>query len=167
MADEKDDVSVEGSAARAADRGRDQLGISDERSIGALDTPEAVNALVSDFLDAVLAVRKSYLTDELKGDQAKAEIRYIARKYGLVIMGKDKTFKTSPWQSPERLGKRIPKVIPPVPGVSDPGEALFVTLAGSFSALNVAVENGRISDANAKRELLELMDQVSTLILGY
>lgn len=166
MADEKDDVSVEGSAARIADRGRDQLGFGEGSTLPSLGSPDVVSELVGDFCQTVLDIRGQYSRDEIRPDQAKAEIRYLARQYGRIIMGKDRRFDALGWHSPERLGVKIKKVVPVVPGVTDPGEALFVTLAGSLVSLNVAVEGERITDENAKRELLSLMEQANDLILG-
>ncbi|ECN9265183.1 hypothetical protein ZL58_14200 [Salmonella enterica subsp. enterica serovar Typhimurium] len=167
MADEKDDVSVEGSAARAADRGRDQLGFGESDGKPSLGDPSVVAELVADFCEAVIGVRTRYLNDEFDGAKAKFYIRQIAFEYGRIVMGQDERFQPLAWHSPKNLGARIKKVIQPVPGIDDPGNALFFTLASSLSSLSVALGEGRMSDADAKQHLIDLQKQANDLILGW
>ena len=166
MADKKD-VSVEGSAARAADRGRDQLGFGEGNdSRPSLGDPSVVADLVADFCLEVIEARTKYLHDEVTADDAKDQIRLLARLYGNIIMGDDPNYATNAWHSPERLGQRILKMIAPVKGISDPGEQLFVTLGASVTSISVALANGRLSDAEAKSHLDALQDQIADLIAG-
>ncbi|EAO0118508.1 hypothetical protein EU642_21900 [Salmonella enterica] len=167
MADEKDDVSVEGSAARIADRGRDQLGFDeggDDRPN--LGNPSDVADLVADFCLEVIQTRNQYLNDELGAEDAKDAIRVASRIYGRIIMGQDKHYRHNVWHSPDRLGARIPKVVQPIEGVTHAGELLFVTLAASLSSLSVAVEAGRITDAAARQHIIDLQRQAGDLIVG-
>ena len=166
MADEKDDVSVEGSAARIADRGRDQLGFeTDSRpSLGAADV---VADLVADFCAEIIGIRAKYLRDELASEIAKLQIRRTATEYGRIILGENPHYQAQPWHSERRLGERIKKVIPPVKGVEHPGTQLFLTLAGSLSSISVALTEGRMSDADAKGHLISLQKQANELILGW
>ncbi|ENQ1546091.1 hypothetical protein ACEOHC_003903 [Salmonella enterica] len=166
MADEKDDVSVEGSAARIADRGRDQLGFS-ESSRPSLGDANVVADLVADFCAEVIEVRAKYLRDELEPDQAKLQIRRAAQEYGRIIMGENPHYEAQEWHSPRRLGVRIQKVVPPVKGIEHPGTQLFLTLAGSLSSLSVVLTEGRMSDADAKAHLVSLQKQANELILGW
>ncbi|ECB1886274.1 hypothetical protein EVG80_15625 [Salmonella enterica subsp. enterica serovar Mississippi] len=166
MADEND-VSVEGSAARIADRGRDQLGFDDGGSaLPNLGNPDDVADLVADFCLEIIGVRNQYLHDEITAVDAKNAIRVAARVYGRIILGQDKHYAVNAWHSPARLGQRIPKVVQPVEGIDHPGELLFVTLGASISSLSVALEAGRITDAVAKQQLISLQQQAGELIVG-
>ncbi|EAB4417319.1 hypothetical protein D7B12_17975 [Salmonella enterica] len=166
MADEKDDVSVEGSAARIADRGRDQLGFNPGNR-PSLGDANVVADLVADFCAEVIETRAQYLRDEISPDEAKMKIRKTAFTYGQIIMGENDHYEAQNWHSPLRLGKRIQKVIPPVKGIDHPGYQLFLTLAGSLSSLSVVLTEGRMSDAEAKAHLMSLQKQANELILGW
>ncbi|EEK4465166.1 hypothetical protein GNM83_20275 [Salmonella enterica] len=167
MADKENDVSVEGSAARIADRGRDQLGFGEGDGKPSLGDPAIVADLVGEFCQAVLNVRTRYLNDEIDGVKAQFYIRQIAYDYGETIMGRDSRFQALAWHSPANLGAKIKKVIQPVKGIDDPGNALFFTLAASLSSLSVALSEGRLSDADAKQHLVDLQKQANELILGW
>lgn len=167
MADEKDDVSVEGSAARIADRGRDQLGFETSSSRPSLGAAEVVADMVADFCAEVIEIRAKYLRDELEPEQAKLQVRRAALEYGRIIMGENPHYEAQAWHSPRMLGKRIQKVIPPVKGIDHPGTQLFLTLAGSLSSISVALTEGRMTDADAKAHLVSLQKQANELILGW
>lgn len=167
MADhDENDVSVEGSAARAADRGRDQLGFGENDSSTSLANAEGVQEFIADFCQEIIGVRTKYLHDELTGDEAQLAVRAIALRYGKVIMGETDHYQTTSWQTPARLGERIKKVVPAVNGVTHPGLQLFVTLGASLTSLGVALGAGRISETVARNELVTLQQQAMELIMG-
>lgn len=165
MADEKE-VAYD-PAARAATQGTDQLGFNPSDSRPSLDAADVVSDLVADFCAEIIEIRVKYLKDELTPDQAKLQVRRAAQEYGRIVLGENPHYDKSNWHTPERLGRRIQKVIPPVKGIDHPGVQLFLTLAGSLTSLSVAVTEERISDAHAKAELLSLQKQVNELILGW
>lgn len=161
-----DDVSIEGSAARAADRGRDQLGFEEDPRpfLGSL---RVVQDLLATFCEEVIATRTAYLKDEITPDEAKFKVRQLAAKYGNIIMGRDDKYKADEWHSPRRLGVRIPKVIAPVKGVTDPGEQLFLTLGASLSSISVAYGENRLTDDEAQHHIMTLQSEAAGLILGW
>lgn len=166
MADNENDVSVEGSAARIADRGRDQMSFGEGDDRPSLGSPDVVADLVGDFCLEVIETRTKYLHDEIDPDGAKINIRLAAKKYGRIILGEDNHYLALTWHSAQRLGERIKKVIPPVKGVTHPGEQLFLTLAGSVTSISVALGEERLTDDEAKAHLLSLQEQANKLILG-
>lgn len=161
-----DKRSIEGSAERAADRGRaDDLGFS-MGSKPNLGNAAVVQSLVSEFGTAVVNIRKKYNKDELSGDQAKAAVVDVAEEYGNIIMGRDTRYEALPWNSPARLGRRISLVVPALDGIADEGKLLFVTIGTSLMSIAAAHENGRLSDATAEKAVKDMLDDTISLILG-
>lgn len=161
-----DPREIEGSAERAADRGRaEDLGISMD-SRPSLGNAAVVRGLVSEFGAAVVDVRKQYNQDKLTGDQAQARVRDIAREYGHVIMGRDDRYAAMPWNDPGRLGVRIRKVVSEIDGIMDPGELLFTTIGTSLMAIAAAHEAGRLTDAAGELHTQEMLEDAANLILG-
>ncbi len=161
-----DKRSIEGSAERAADRGRfEDLGFSTSSKPN-LGDAGVVKRLVSDFGMAVVNIRKKYNLDELTGEQAKAKLVELAEDYGNIIMGRDARYEALPWNSPARLGRRIKLVVPTIDGVEDEGKLLFLTIGTSLTAIASAHESGKLSDAAGERETKEMLDDTISLILG-
>lgn len=162
-----DPKSIEGSPERAEDRGR----ADDLEGIGApgkpsLGDPDVVRGLVSEFAAGVVAVRKAFNAGKVDGDAAKEQIRDLAREYGGVVMGRDSSYLSLPWNDPGRLGRRIRLVVPAIEGVVDPGELIFLTVGGSLVELAVAHEEGRLPDADAERHTQSMLEDLADLILG-
>lgn len=161
-----DPREIEGSPERAADRGRAvELGFSmDSRpSLGNLDV---VRGLVSEFAAAIVDARKQYNLDTLTGEQAQERVRELAREYGDVVMGRDSRYDAMPWNDPARLGRRIKLVVPPVDGVADPGELLFLTIGTSLMALAKAHEEKRLPDPDAEQHTKSMLEDTANLIAG-
>lgn len=161
-----DPREIEGSAERAADRGRaEDLGVSmDPRP--SLGNAAVVRGLVSEFGVAVVDMRKQYNHGKLTGDQAQARVRDLAREYGHVIMGRDDRYDPLPWNDPGRLGVRIRKVVPAIDGILDPGELLFTTVGTSLMTIAAAHEAGRLTDAAGEMHTTEMLEDAANLILG-
>lgn len=163
MADPRE---IEGSAARAADRGREaDLGfaVSDRPSLG---SPDVVRGLVSEFAASVVGVRRRYNEDKLSGEQAQEAVAELAAEYGRIVMGYDNRYQPLPWNDPARLGRRIRLVVPAIDGVEDPGELLFFTIGTSLVEIAKAHEEGRMSDDDAKGKAQEMLEDAANLILG-
>lgn len=161
-----DPREIEGSPERAADRGRaEDLGFSmDPRpSLGDLGV---VRALVSEFATRIVELRKQYNQDQVTGEQAQERVRALAREYGDVVMGRDASYFALPWNDPARLGRRIRLVTPPVDGVEDPGEQLFVTIGTSLMALAAAHEQDRVSDEDAEKHAQGMLEDTANLLVG-
>lgn len=161
-----DPREIEGSPERAADRGRaEDLGFSMD-SRPSLGNADVVRGLVSEFASQVVDVRKQYNQDKLTGEQAQARVRELAGEYGSIVMGRDAQYDVLPWNSPERLGRRIKLVVPAVDGVDDPGELLFLTVGTSLSSIAAAHEQGRLTDADGEHHTKEMLEDTANLILG-
>lgn len=163
MTDEKE---IEGSAARAADRGREvDLGFSmDPRP--SLGNQDVVRELMSKFGADVVDVRRDYLEDKITGPESQQRIRDLARDYGAIVMGRDDDYFSLPWNSESRLGRRIKLAVPAIEGISDPGELLFLTVGTSLASLAAAHENNRVSDAEAENHTQTMLGDAADLILG-
>lgn len=160
-----DEKEIEGSAARAADRGKaEDLGfqVSDKPSLG---NPDVVRALVSEFAASVVAIRGEWLRAG-GGGKPSDRVRELAQEYGRAIMGHDDRYAVLPWNNPDRLGRRIRLVVPEEPGVSDPGELLFLTVGASLLEISAAHEAGRLPDADAERHTKAMLEDTANLILG-
>lgn len=160
-----DEKGIEGSVARAADRGRaEDLGfvVSDKPSLG---NPDVVRGLVSEFAAAVVGVRGDWLRAGGGGSPVE-RIRELAREYGRTIMGHDDRYAALPWNNPDRLGRRIRLVCPDEPGATDPGELLFLTVASSLMEIAAANEQGRLPDADGEKHTKVMLEDTANLILG-
>lgn len=161
-----DPREIEGSAERAADRGREEdLGFT-VTARPSLGDPDVVRWLAAEFAASVVGVRRRYNEDRLSGEQAQAELRDLAAEYGRVIMGFDSRYQALPWHDPRRLGRRIGLVVPAIDGVSDPGLLLFLTVGASLIEIAVAHEDGRITDDDAKAQAETMLSDTVDLILG-
>lgn len=161
-----DPREIEDSPERAADRGRQEgLGFSlDPRpSLGNLNV---VRALVSEFATRIVNVRKEYNLDKLSGEEAQAKVRELAREYGDIVLGRDPSYFSLPWNNEHRLGLRILMVVPAVDGVTDPGELLFLTVGTSLMSIAAAHEGGRLSDEDGEKHTQEMLADTANLIVG-
>jgi hypothetical protein len=153
--------------ARAADRGREEdLGFTAPGSRPSLGDPGVVSAMVSEFAQQVVGVRRSYNEDKLSGDQAVEKVRELATEYGRVVMGLDSRYQPLPWHDPARLGRRIKLVVPAEDGVEDPGILLFVALGAALVDLSSQHESGQMADDDVKAQAGEMLQDVVHLILG-
>lgn len=153
-----EDVSVEGSAARAADRGADQFG---DDILGGV-TPLLSNAavmlgLVREFASSVIDVRKKYHTDELTAADSFKQVHQLAVEYSDIIMGRDKRYQSSDFYSIEQLGDLINKRVPADESVSDPGELFFLAVASALLMCAIDLEQGLRPDN-------EVADTIATII---
>ncbi|WP_441280590.1 hypothetical protein [Tardiphaga sp. 862_B3_N1_1] len=160
-----DEKAIEGSAARAADRGRaEDLGFvpSDKPSLG---NPDTVRALVSEFGAAIVGVRAAWLRAGGAGNPVEST-HDLAKEYGRVIMGHDDRYQVLPWNNPDRLGRRIRLVCPAEDAATDPGELLFLTIGASLMEISAAHEQGRLSDVAAEAHTKTMLEDTANLILG-
>lgn len=161
---EQDAKSIEGSAARAADRGREEdlgLVISDTPSLG---NPVVVRAMLGEFGVDLMEIRKRWATGDSTNPQE--EVRDLCRSFSLIVMGHDPRYAALPWHSVGRLGRQINKVVRAEEGVTDPGELLFLSLSGSLLAIAGEVEKENMSDADAQKHTQEILDDATLLITG-
>lgn len=161
-----DPREIAGSKERAADRGRaEDLGfsVSSKPSLGNVDV---VRGLMSEFGSACVEVRKSYNEQDITGEQAKGRIRELSVEYGNIVMGRDDRYDAMPWNDPARLGRRIKLVVPEIPGVTDPGELLFLTVGTSLMTIAAAHEQERLPDDQAEKHTKDMLEDTVNLILG-
>lgn len=159
-------VEKEGTPDRAADRGRDELCISDS-ALPSLGDPVVVTKLVNDFVTLVIGIRGRFIKDEISGEQSIADIRRAAKAYGDIVMGRDANYAALPWNDPRRLGRRIELVVTPEKEITDPGELLFVELASSVCAMGDASASDRLSDADGEAKMGIMINDVIGLIMGW
>lgn len=139
------DVEIEGSAARAADRGRDMFDpiATDKPYLG---SPEVIDSLVRSFLGRVIDVRKQYLQDEITPKEAEEKVLYLAGQYAAIVMGKNDEYGASAWNSPEQLGDFLAMMLDGVPP-EESAEAFFVRMAADLlNHVLIPAENEQIDD---------------------
>lgn len=162
-----DPKQIEGSAERAADRGREEdLGFTPPGPLPSLGDLGVVSGLVSEFASEVVAARRAYNEDKLTDQQALARIHDLAREYGAIVVGADDRYQSLPWNSVQRLGRRIQRVVPAIDGVTDPGELLFLTIGSSLIDLAAEHEEDRMSDEDVKAKVDEMLVDTVDLIMG-
>lgn len=162
---EDEDVSVEGSAARAADRGGDQLGFPADVRKPLLGVPAVMKGIISEFAAELIDIRKKYNLDKLSPDASTAAIGVLSKEYGDIIMGRDDRYIGNSFYSPENLGEQIKKVFPAVSGVDDAGELLFLTLATSLMVIAVGHEKEELNDDQAERLTKAVAQETFELLL--
>lgn len=162
-----DPREIEGSPERAADRGREEdLGFKPPGSRPSLGNPDVVRALVSEFAQQVVGVRRAYNEDKLSDQQSLDRIHELSVEYGRIVMGVGSGYEPLPWHDPARLGRRIRLVLPAEEGIEDPGELLFFSIASSLIDLAVLHEDGHMSDDDVKAKVDEMLSDTANLILG-
>lgn len=159
-----EDVSVEGSAARAADRGGDQLGFPDEKK-PLLGSVPVIKNLVKEFGAGIVDIRKNYNLDKLTSAESTDAITALSKEYGNIIMGRDDRYFGSSFYDPGWLGKIITKRIPVVDGVTDAGELLFLTFATSLMVTASKLESESITDNEAEALVKHLSQEMFELLL--
>lgn len=161
-----DKREIEGTPERAADRGSaEDLGFSMSNKPN-LGNADVVTGILSEFGTAAVNIRKRYNQDKIDNSQAKHELRDLAVEYGNIIMGRDERYEAMPWNSPERLGRRIKLVVPAVEGVDEPGELLFLTIGTSLMSIANAHELGKLTDEAGEKHTQEMLEDTAALILG-
>ena len=159
------DVSVEGSAARAADRGRDQLGLGAIGSKPLLGNSSVILGLVREFSASVFDVRKKYHSDALSAEECIKQVKALSVEYGDIIMGSDDRYQTTDFYSIKVLGSIITKRVPADDSVDDPGELFFTVLAGALLTTAVSLENNTQSESSAKKTIDTLIQESTNFIL--
>lgn len=162
---EDEDVSVEGSAARAADRGGDQLGFPADIKKPLLGSVAVMKGIIAEFGAALIDVRKKYNMDKLNANESLAAVAVLSKEYGDIIMGRDDRYIGNSFYSPENLGEQIKKVFPAVSGVDDAGELLFLTLATSLMVIAVGHEKEELNDDQAERLTKAVAQETFELLL--
>lgn len=104
-------TNVEGSKARAADRGGAAFGIDIPEGDGPLlSDPTTVEGLVRQFYSDVLDVRKAYNGGMIKGPDATAKIKAHATALAAIFMGNNPDYSFTDWNSAEQLGEFIHRI---------------------------------------------------------
>lgn len=161
-----EDVSVEGSAARAADRGADQFG---DAILGGvtplLSNPAVMLGLVREFANSILDVRKKYHADKMTPDDSLQQVHHLAVEYGDIIMGRDKRYQSSDFYSVEKLGNLINKRVPADESVSDPGELFFLAVAGALLMCAVDLEKSLRPEQDIKNSIAAIISECTEFLL--
>lgn len=93
-------------AQRAADRGQDQIfaGSLGFDKVG-LTTPSVVQGLLGEFVKQVSALDLKHTEGAITEAELKDGITTIAGHYGDIFMGRVAEYGSTPWNSPDSLGK--------------------------------------------------------------
>lgn len=162
---EDEDVSVEGSAARAADRGGDQLGFPADIKKPLLGSVAVMKGIIAEFGAALIDIRKKYNMDKLNANESIAAAAALSKEYGGIIMGRDDRYTPSDFYSPENLGRIITKRIAAIEGVDDAGELMFLTFATSLMVIATKHESESITDDQAELLVKSVSQEMFELIL--
>lgn len=159
------DVTKEGSAARAADRGRDAF---DPIPAGKpyLGSPEVIDSLVRSFLGRVVDVRKQYLQDEIPPEDAKTKVLDLAGQYAAVVMGQSEEYGASAWNSPDQLGEFLSMMLDGV-SPADSAEVFFTRMAADLlNQILIPSENEQIDDETGQFRVDVLVEESVNALQG-
>lgn len=163
MADPRE---IEGSKARAADRGKpegmDQF--LDQRP--ALGSMEVVEDLVRQYLGELTANRVRYHKDEITPEQAVAAASDLAKKYAGIFMGRDSAYFALPWNSPEQLGADLAQRFAEPPQPDEAVEVFLTMVAADLMAILVEHEDEKIDDEAAQFRIGVLVEDAAHALLG-
>jgi hypothetical protein len=157
--------SIEGSAARAADRGRDQL-FGDALPDHALNSLTAVEAVVRSFAEKVADVRARYNADKITDAQARDEVEVLAQKYADMFMGKSSEYAALPWNTPEQLGAYLANVIEGGTAPETAARDFLLYVAAQLLQIMVEHEDAKIDDEVAQFRLGALIEDAVHAFLG-
>lgn len=157
--------TIEGSAARIADRGRDQL-FGDALADNALNSVTSVEAVVRSFATRVTEVRARYNADEITDVQAKAEVDALAQEYADAFMGKSKDYTPTPWNSVEQLGQYLAGVIEDGAQPETAARDFMLYIAAQLLQIMVEHEGEKIDDEVAQFRLDTLIEDSVYALLG-
>lgn len=157
--------SIEGSAARAADRGRDQL-FGDSLPDNALNSITTVEPVVRSFAAKVTDVRVRYNTDKITDAQAREEVDALAQQYADMFMGKTRDYAALPWNTTEQLGAFLANVIEGDASPMTAARDFFLYIAAQLLQIMVEHEGENIDDEVAQFRLDTLIEDAVYALLG-
>lgn len=107
---------IEGSNARADDRGRpDGFGFFAEPTPNEaryLGDPADVTEIIREYLSGVHEIRVKAFSGALNQDAAFAELEALAARYQAIFLGRDKAYRSMPFNSPAGVGAFIKALYP-------------------------------------------------------
>lgn len=157
--------TIEGSAERIADRGRDQL-FGSALADNALNSITSVEAVVRSFATRVTQVRAEYNADKITDVQAKAQVDALAQEYADAFMGKSKDYTPTPWNSVEQLGQYLAGVIEGDSTAETAARDFMLYIAAQLLQVMVEHEEERIDDEVAQFRLDTLIEDAVYALLG-
>lgn len=163
MADPRE---IEGSKARAADRGKpegmDQF-IDPRPALGSM---EVVEELVRQYLGELISNRVRYHADQITPEQAVAAAADQAKKFAAIFMGRDAAYFALPWNSPEQLGAHLARHFAEPPQPDEAAETFLTMVAADLMAILVEHEDAKIDDEAAEFRMGALIEDAVHTLLG-
>ncbi len=163
MADQRE---IEGSKARAADRGKPEGMAQFLDARPALGSMEVVEGLVREYLGELTANRVRYHKDEISGEQAVSAAGALAQRYAAIFMGRDSAYFALPWNSPEQLGASLARRFAEAPQPEDAVEVFLAMAAADLMAILVEREDDAIDDDAARFRIDALIEDTAHALLG-
>jgi hypothetical protein len=159
-----DRKSVEGSKERAIDRGQMGLVVPDGEL---LTSPSVAEALIRQYLGAIIALRADYNADKIAGEVALEKIKEQARAHASIFMGGSSDYAKSAWNTPDRLGAHLAAAIDDGESNETAANAYFLYLAKSLTEGTIIPhEAGEIEDSDAIFRMDALVEDALILLLG-
>ena len=139
----------EGSAERAADRGKGELLGLPSTAKPNLGDPGLVESLMRSFLTRVVEIRSAYNKDEMEGPEAAQAVSDASQQYASIFMGGDAEYEGSRWNGPDALGAYL-VLLGYDPDPQRSCFALFVTTANEVIEAMSMHEDDMIDDDTAQ-----------------
>ncbi len=127
-----------------------------------------VSKLVNEFAGGVFLTRAKWHAGDAKAKDPLELIAADAARCGKIIMGEDPHWAPQPWNDRRRLGAIMKVLLPELTEQcdGDSGKALFMWLAGQLVEVAQAVEDGLLSEQQAKPEIARLCFETAGRIMG-
>lgn len=164
MNDKVNPVHVEGSAARARERGAFGPHSIPEGD-ASLATPTTVEALVRGFLSDAMATRSGYLRGEIEPAKAAEIVVADAKRVQAIFYGEEPGYQTTEWNRSDRLGKFIVDH----GAECEPDEAVASLLYAGFKEIAAAGDEGaeeRLNDDMVEATVDDVVARCVTTLLG-
>jgi hypothetical protein len=158
-------VSIEGSAERAADRGRDFFDpISGSKPF--LGSPDVLDALVRSFLGKLVDIRIAYNSDQIEGTEASKQIAALCESHAATVTGRNADYEAAKWNSDEQLGAFLAAMFTDV--AADRGaHTFFYKLAGDFiTGVIIPAENEELTDESGSFRTDVLVEEAVAALQG-
>lgn len=157
---------IEGTAERAADRGRAEGFEAFDSQDDNLGMPDVVDSLVRGFLALVMQQRIKAHAEELTVEALQKAIVEASKRMADTFMGYTSDYAKSAWNTPEHLGAYIAANYEGAGSPDEAAEAFFLRLAADMMLIAKEHEEERIDDEVAQFQVDALVEQACQTLLG-
>lgn len=132
-----------------------------------LGNADVVDQLVRDFLLGCVSLLTEVQIGDVPGGDASDKLVTMAKKYAAIFMGEAPGYVPQPWNSPNRLGLYLRAMRPPhLEDYDRPADAYFAAIGTAAIQHAQAVDDGTITEAEARAGLTSIRNDAVAALLG-